>query len=118
MAFALWIAYGIYQSRRSNAIRMQVMAIPRARRGVLGAALFVVGAMVLLGGLGLVLQRGGFTSGGLTPVAWLVVAILGLLFVHAQTMATALLVSLVQQGVTNGSDTASINRTPGDRTQS
>jgi hypothetical protein len=94
-----------------------VDAIPRSRRGLLAAALFVVAAMVLLGGLGLVLQRGGFTSNGMTPAAWIIVTLLGLAFIHAQTMATAMLVTLVQPGVTNEPDPTSINRTSDGHSQ-
>jgi hypothetical protein len=74
--------------------------------------------MVLLGGLAIINQRGGFTSSGMTPLAWLATTLLGLAFVHAQTMGMAMLVSLVQENVTNGPDATSINRTSGDRTQS
>jgi hypothetical protein len=112
IAFAVWIAYGVFQNRRSDAIRAQVDSIPRSRRGLLAAALFVVAAMVLLGGLGLVLQRGGFTPQGMTPLAWGIVTLLGLAFVHAQTMATAMLVTLIQGSVTNKPDATSINRAP------
>ncbi len=114
-SFLLWIGYGYLQSRRSAAIRRQVGQIPRSRRGILGAALFLVGMMVLFGGLGLVLRQGGFTANGMTPAGWIVVTLLGLAFVHAQTMGTALLVSMIQRDVTNEVESASINRAPGDR---
>lgn len=118
LSFLIWIGYGFLQSRNSRKIREQVGRMSRAQRGILGAALYLVGAMVLIGGLGIVLERGGFTNSGLTPIAWIVVVLLGLAFVHAQTMATAMLVSLIQLNVTNGPNAASINRTPGDQTQS
>src|SRR5437868_786755 len=99
ISFVLWIAYGVVQSRRSGAIRAQVVQLGPAHRGILGAALFVVGAMVLIGGLSIVLQRGGFTPSGMTPLAWLTITLLGLAFVHAQTMGMAMLVSLIQENV-------------------
>lgn len=110
--FVLWIAYGVFQSRRSQAIRKRIGSIPPRRRGLVGASLFVVGGMVLIGGLGIVLQQGGFTANGMTPLAWVVVGLLGLGFVHAQTLATAALVSLAQENVTNGRSTSSMNRDP------
>ncbi len=117
MAFALWIGYGVLQSRRSGRVFEQVSKMPRGQRGVLGATLFLVGAMVLIGGLAIVMQSGGFTAAGLTLGAWLAIATLGLAFVHAQTMGMAMLVSLVQENVTNGRQSTSINRAPGDTTQ-
>ncbi|HTQ10636.1 MAG TPA: hypothetical protein VMI31_11230 [Fimbriimonadaceae bacterium] len=118
LSFLLWIAYGVIQSRRSDAIRRQVGRMSRGSRAVLGASLFLVGAMVLIGGLGIVLQAGGFASAGMTPIAWTVVTVLGLGFVHAQTLGTAMLVSLVQENVTNAPKAASMNTAPGDRIES
>jgi hypothetical protein len=117
IAFAVWIAYGVFQSRKSQQIRIQVGAIPRTQRGLAGVALFLVGAMVLFGGLAIVLNQGGFTQSGMTPLAWVIVTALGLAFVHAQTMGMAMLVSLIQEGVTNIGDATSMNRTAGDRNQ-
>lgn len=117
LSFVIWIGYGVIQNRRSNRIRQDVGRMPRSQRGLLGAALFVVGAMVLIGGLAIIQQNGGFTNSGMTLFAWLAVSALGLAFVHAQTMGMAMLVSLVQENVTNPGPTASINRTTRDRTQ-
>lgn len=74
--------------------------MPRTMRGILGAALFLVGAMVLIGGLAIILHLGGFGEEGMTMGAWLAVTLLGLAFVHAQTMGTAMLVTLIQENVT------------------
>jgi hypothetical protein len=113
----MWIGYGVFQSRRSNLIREQVGGMGRAQRGITGSLLFLVGAMVLIGGLAIVMQQGGFTSSGMTPLAWLNVTFLGLAFVHAQTMGMAMLVSLVHQNVTNAAAAASINKAPGEHPQ-
>ena len=99
--FLLWIGYGVVQSRRTDMIREKVGGMSRGARGGLGAALMVLGAMVLLGGGLLIEQAGGFTKTGMTPLGWLIVAAIGLLFVHAQTMAFSMLLSLVQETVTN-----------------
>jgi len=115
LSFLAWIAYGVFQGRRANVIRSQVQRMSRGSRGILGSALFLVGAMVLIGGLGVVLQRGGFTRTGLTPAAWAIVTLLGLAFVHAQTLGMAMLVSLIQENVTNAGGSASMNTALGDR---
>ena len=86
VSFLLWIAYGVIQSRRSYLIRKQVESINPTRRGILGASLFLVGAMVLIGGLAIILQNGGFTPGGLTPLAWLAATTLGLAFVDRKSV--------------------------------
>ncbi|HVT11574.1 MAG TPA: hypothetical protein VHE55_04855 [Fimbriimonadaceae bacterium] len=117
LSFLVWIGYGVIQNRRSHRIREDVGRMPRAQRGALGAALFVVGAMVLIGGLAIIQQNGGFTDTGMAYWAWAVVSVLGLAFVHAQTMGMAMLVSLVQENVTNLPQSASMNRTTRDRTQ-
>lgn len=109
ISFLLWLAYGAYQSRRSAAIRKQVAAMSRTARGVLGAALFLVGAMVLIGGLAIILHLGGFGESGMTGGAWPAVTLLGLAFVHAQTMGTAMLVTLVQENVTKSRAGASFH---------
>ena len=116
-SFLIWIGYGVIQSRRSISIREKVDGMGRSLRGLVGAALFLVGAMVLIGGLGIILQAGGFTPAGLTLAAWIASTVLGLAFVHAQTMGTAMLVSLIHENVTNHNESASITRAAGDRTQ-
>jgi hypothetical protein len=99
--FLLWIGYGAFQTRRSHAIRQKMSTLGRGTRATLGGVLMIVGAAALVGGGLLIEQVGGFTKTGMTPLGWLTVALVGLLFVHAQTMAFAMLVSLVQETVTN-----------------
>ncbi len=57
------------------------------------------GAACLLLALILGQTLGGFGASGMTPLAWIVVAVCGLAFVHAQTMSMAILVTLVYDGV-------------------
>ena len=98
--FALWIAYGVLQNRRGLAIKAWAEAIPRAKRGLMAAAI-MLGAMVpIFIVLNLALQHGGFSNNGMAPVVWLSVAIFGLAFVHGQTLATALLVISAMESVT------------------
>lgn len=84
--------------------------MPRAQRGLTGAALFIVGVALLLIGLTAILRAGGFTSSGMTPLAWMSVALLGLAFVHAQMLGMAMLVSLVLPDVTIHRAPASTNK--------
>jgi len=75
--------------------------IPRNRRAALGAVAMLLGATVLFGAMILAQVIGGFTRNGMTPLTWLMIAAGGLAFVHAQTMAMAMLVSLVDESVTS-----------------
>lgn len=50
--------------------------------------------------LNLALLHGGFGNNGMTPIVWVSVGGLGLVFVHGQTLATALLVTTAHESVT------------------
>ena len=50
--------------------------------------------------LNVALQYNGFGKNGMAPVVWLGVSGFGLLFVHGQTLATALLVTTAHETVT------------------
>jgi hypothetical protein len=122
LSFALWIGYGWFLSRRSEALRAQLNGLGRGLRAGGGAGLILIAAMVMIGGLGIVLQQGGFTPAGLTPVAWIVTTFLGIGFVHAQVLGTAMLITLIQPGVTNlgvgpSTHTEPENLLGGDQTQ-
>lgn len=92
--FALWVAYGVWQWRRSSIWFEKVSAVPRTKRASLATLWLFGGASLLLGVLYAVFSFGGFAGGGVEPWAWLVCAAAGLVFVHAQAMAGALLVSM------------------------
>lgn len=57
------------------------------------------GATVLFATLIGTHSMGGFTANGMTPATFLAIALAGLVFVHAQTMAMAMLVTLMFDGV-------------------
>jgi hypothetical protein len=79
--------------------------MPRGTRAVSGAVFMLLGAGVLFGTLIGTHSTGGFTSGGMTPLAWIAIALSGLLFVHAQTMAMAMLITLIYDGVVTSKPT-------------
>lgn len=99
VCLVLWIGYGVVQSRRSNELRDKLNAIPRSARGLRGALLMLVGAAILFAALLIAHSLGGFTENGMTPLTWVAIAIAGFAFVHGQTMAMAILVTLVTDGV-------------------
>ncbi len=59
----------------------------------------LLGAALLMAALLIAHSQGGFTPNGMTPLTWLAIAAAGLAFVHGQTMAMAILVTLVADGV-------------------
>jgi len=101
VCFGLWIGYGVLQARRSETIRAKVTSLSRNARATMGAVTMLLGAIVLFGILIGSQYLGGFTRDGMTPLTWLAIGAGGLLFVHAQTMAMAMLVSLVYESVTS-----------------
>ena len=100
VCFVFWVAYAVAQTRRSTAIRTWAFAIPRTRRGLMAAALFLVPSGLLLCLLLTIAAQHGIKPDGMQPWAWLVILVGGLGYVHAQTLATALLVSLAHEAVT------------------
>ena len=73
----------------------------------------LVGAGILFGVLVTAHALGGFTTNGMTPLTFLAIAIAGLGFVHAQTMAMAMLVTLMFDGVvTSGKPATSDQKGP------
>jgi hypothetical protein len=106
VCFVLWIGYGFVQSRRSGQIRENLQKLSRKTRALSGAALMLLGAGVLFGALIGNHALGGFTPTGMTPLSWICIALAGLLFVHAQTMAMAMLVTLMYDGVVTSRQSA------------
>jgi hypothetical protein len=105
-SFVLWIGYGVWLSRRTVSARQKLCHMCAVRRKVYGPLLFIVGAALLMIGLGTVLSNNGLTPTGMPAWAWLTVSLSGLAFVHAQVMATAIILSLVDSPVTKGTPCA------------
>lgn len=100
------------QSKRSGVIHDKLRGLTRTKRAVSGAALMIFGAAALFGVLIGSHSLNGFTPQGMTVLTWVSVALSGLLFVHAQTMALAMLVSLVYDGVTSSAAVTSDQSRP------
>jgi len=72
----------------------------------------VIGGLILFGSFFGSVMWGGFSQSGMNPLTWIVLTIAGLAFAHAQTMSMAMLVSLVQDGVTSGAPGSSDQQRP------
>jgi hypothetical protein len=66
----------------------------------MAAGLFLLPSGALLGMLALIASANGLSRDGFALWAWSAIALGGLGYVHAQTLATALLVSLAHEAVT------------------
>lgn len=110
LAFVLWIAYGTFLWRRSDVIRASAGKGSRTARAIKAALMLFGGAALLLACLVQLQNAGGFTRTGMTPVAWAIVTVVGLVFVHLQTVAAAILVLLVQEPVTTGARATSVEQ--------
>lgn len=98
--FALWIGYGLWMRGSSDRLRERMRGLARAPRVVLGSAGLLLGLAVLVAGLSAVYALGGVSDGALSPLGWLSVAVIGLVFVHLQVLGAAAMVSLVLDEVT------------------
>jgi len=97
--FAIWMAYGYFRSQYSTQLRERLEQMPRQKKALGGAAYMVLGAAVMFAALVGSYAMGGFTIKGMSIPTWILVAASGLVFVHAQTMAMAMLVALMLEGV-------------------
>lgn len=97
VSFALWIAYGVVLARLAPSMRKTFSGQSRRRRTVLGPVLMVLGAVLLLVGIGGIGALRGLGPTGLKPWAWLVLTVIGLGFVHAQSVASLLMISLATE---------------------
>ncbi|HLK13187.1 MAG TPA: hypothetical protein VKT78_00145 [Fimbriimonadaceae bacterium] len=87
-SFLVWIASGVFIARRAKAANRPTPSPTAA--AALGALIFILSAVVLLGGLAWVAQSAGPVKAGLKPVTWLAITALGALFTAGQAEAASL----------------------------
>jgi drug/metabolite transporter (DMT)-like permease len=95
--FLIWALYGIARTRRSHRVRNWARTVPIGQRGALAGALFVLPAVGLAALIFTIAQHHWLGSSGLQPFAWVAIVCVGLGYVHCQTLATALLVSIAEE---------------------
>jgi hypothetical protein len=108
--FILWIGYGALQSRRSAKIRAELLRLPRVRRLSRSIAFFILSVAALFGGFLAIDAVHGMDDGMLRFHGWVIAGVVGLIFVHLQMMAFALLVTFVDDSVTAPSAPASTTK--------
>lgn len=109
------MAYGWTIWRRAHRLRQTFVKMSPTKRSALSIVLIIGSAVVMLLGLLAVQQREGIVDGRLAPWAWAGVLLVGLVFVYGQTMAGALMTSLIEQGVTQRRQQPSGNQDPGNK---
>lgn len=92
--FVLWLAYGVLRWRSVMTWRDHPPAIPATRRPLAALGWLFGSAAFLLVGLFTTYELGGFPDGGIETWAWLASLGVGLVFVHGQIMAAALIFSM------------------------
>ena len=109
-SFAVWVAFGVFQARRTQGMRGKLAQMSRRARVSLGPLLMLAGAVVLLGGVFLLGAFHGLQNGQLALWAWLAITILGLIFVQAQSLAALMIASVAIGDEPAGSAGASDGR--------
>lgn len=118
LSFGLWVVYGVVQARRAARIRAWAKGVSPTLRGLWAAGLFLGGAGLMLGALLSMAARNGISPQGIAPWAWILLSLAGVAFVHAQTLAMALLLASAQPTVTSeraaASERTELKGTPPD----
>jgi len=107
VCFASWVAYAFFQFCRAAAIRRWAFGVNRTWRALVAAALLLLPSALLFGVLWGLGKAGALGSNGFVFWGWAVVALAGLGYVHAITLATSLLVSIAYEAVTESRREAS-----------
>lgn len=89
-AFVLWLAYGVWQWRRSAQLYERLSGIP-VRKRMVNATLLLLGSAVALVAVFYLIQQS--SPKVIPPWGWAVLIVAGLGFVHAQTLAAAMIIS-------------------------
>ncbi|MBX3118257.1 MAG: hypothetical protein KF784_04270 [Fimbriimonadaceae bacterium] len=101
VSFVVWVAYGWTVWRRGPQIRKKYGQIEKNKRILASIWLMIGGLIVLMFGMYGASQFAGTAEGSLSPVGWLIVAAVGCVFVHAQTLAAAIMTTLMEREVTS-----------------
>lgn len=110
IAFALWVCYGVYLRKHSDALRTKIGGYSRGMKVAFGSVGFLVSAAVMLGALVVISRNGGLHNGQLVIWAWLLMVVAGIIFVHLQVMAAASMIMMVLEGETRSPGQASKNQ--------
>ncbi len=111
-SFVCWLAYGAFMAKRLTLLRVAFRQRSRSGRALWAAALLVLSAAVLLLTFAATGER-GFVGGRMSPTTWGVITAAGFAFVHLQSLAFAMVVSIVQDDVTAFKGSTSAHRSPG-----
>ena len=110
VSFLAWVGYGVVLARRAGLMRERMAGWSRKSRTVLGPVFMVLGAVALFGSLALLAAFHGLTAGGMAFWAWALITSTGLVFVHAQSFAAVMMVSLAMEDEPTGGVRASEGR--------
>ena len=103
VCFLLWLGAGVAAMRALPSLRERIGASAPGARLAASVGLLLLSAVTLL--LGIILVQSTSQS---DFVRWLLVGLIGLVFVLAQCFAVAVMLSLAEPNVTSGSAAPSI----------
>ncbi|MBS1720602.1 MAG: hypothetical protein JST35_09170 [Armatimonadetes bacterium] len=94
ISFAIWVAWGVWYSRRSLQIKAKIDPMPKGAKVAFGV-LFMIGAlMILFGGVFFAATRFQSTDPKtMSIIGWALATFAGLVFIHLQMLAVMMLVS-------------------------
>lgn len=97
VSFLFWLLPGLLFWRRSSRLKQWLADLPRGVRVFLGSAGLLLGMCILIVGLLLVAQNNGLQEGALAPWAWLVITLLGMIFVTIQALGALSMITLMSR---------------------
>lgn len=89
----IWIGYGFILRKRVS--KQSLQSVDRSKRAAAGAGLFLLAALVLLGGLLAIQAARGVTQDGFEWWAFAAILGIGIVFVHLQVLAAAIMITLI-----------------------
>lgn len=115
VCFAIWVGTGFLVWRRLPELRARLAEVARGKRVATATSLLFGSAIVAIGGF-FAMSQSTAPGAPIAPLQWLLIALLGAVFVGSQTLAAAILFSVVHPSVTSEPSPPSINQNLEDPT--
>jgi hypothetical protein len=95
VSFGVWLGFGIYLRQKQKLMLQWISQFSKFRRMLLGSiGLLLMGALLLLG-MVLIADFGGYQNGKMQLWGWLFITLLGCSFVFVQVMSALSILTIV-----------------------
>jgi hypothetical protein len=101
LSFGIWITYGIWRRRRADRLRDKMALLSRRLRVGLSIGSLILSAVILFAGLSVFSSYRGIQEGPYSGWLWFAMTLVGLVFVHMQTLGSVAMVSVVLEDQRN-----------------